>query len=428
MAGDPFIMVPRDAADRMLQAEDNSGDLAITHLPSEELYVVTRIELRSGARIPVNIATRYQTLKWTGTEYAGQWFRRPMEHINLAHLDILRRPGAAIPLETFRSWVPGVDDPGNAMGLVITIDPDLTEEQRRARAREFAGWIVTRDGVHPIDVAVEPEQIGLQQLADKWPLDSLSHDTVMVVGLGSIGGSAAEQLAAMGVGQTLLVDPDRFLWHNEVRHVLDSRHVGRLKVDAMKTYLCDHWPQVVQALPVDVVNAADLIRPLMEQVDLVLCAADGIAPRRIISHLAKRAGRPSIHACVLNDGGIGEILRLRPGPRFGCLLCHRAHLAATGGIDPEADQELEYGTGLTHKPMTATPTDLHLVGTLAAKVAVATLLEGKHGHPFSLPGEHAVLGLRSGQELAAPFDAAAVGAVTWHDIPGPRPDCATCAT
>ena len=427
MSKDPFVMVPRDAADRMLAAESNSGELTMTHLPSEELYVVTRLALGSGARIQVDIPTEYDTLRWTGTDYAGQWFKQPSEQVNLAHLELIRRPGSAVAFETFKTWVPGVHDPGNRIGLAITIDPEPTEEQRRARVREYAGWIVTRESVHAIDVAVEPTQLGLPQLAAQWPIDKLAEDTVMVVGLGSIGGAAADHLAAMGIGQTILVDPDRFLWHNEVRHVLDQRHVGRLKVDAMKSHLCDRWPEH-RVLPVaaDVVEAADLIRPLVPSVDLILCAADGIAPRRVVSHLAKRATLPSVQACVLNDGGIGEVLRLRPGPRFGCLLCQRANLAAGGGIDPEADQELAYGTGLVHKPMTAIPTDLHLVGNLAAKVAAATLLEGKHGQLFSLPGEHAVIGLRAAQSLAAPFDVAAVGEVTWHGVAPPRRDCVTC--
>lgn len=179
MSKDPFVMLPRDAADRMLAVEDSSGRLAMTHLPSEELYVVTRLELRSGVRLPVDIPASYQTLRWTGTEYAGRWFKRPWEHINLAHLDLVRRPGSAVSFDTFKTWVPGVEDAGNGIGLVITIDSELTEEQRHARAREYAGWVVARDAVHAVDVAVEPEHVGLPQLSGQWPLDRLAGDTVM---------------------------------------------------------------------------------------------------------------------------------------------------------------------------------------------------------------------------------------------------------
>ncbi len=403
MTADPFIIVPGSAADRIANADDASGSLSLNYLPSERLYIVNRVHLRSGVVLPVSIPREYETLRWQGTEHEGQWFRQPSEHINLTHFELLRRPGSAVPFDNFKEWVPGVSDPGNLTGLVITYEPAITEEARQAGAREHAGWIITRDGVRAIDIEVEPQKVGLEQLADQWPLDRLRQDVVMVVGVGSIGGAVADNLAAMGIGQSLLVDPDRFLWHNVVRHVLDKGYVGRLKVDAMKHYLAQRWP-AHEAVPIaaDVIQMADFIRPLIDQVDLVVCAADGIAPRRVVSHLAKRARRPSVLACVLNDGGIGEVLRLRPGRRFGCLLCQHAALAEVDGIDPEADQELPYGTGLVHKPMTAIPTDLHTVGNLAAKVAVATLLEGKHGEPYALPGEHGVVGLRASQGLAAP--------------------------
>ena len=63
-------------------------------------------------------------------------------------------------------------------------------------------------------------------------------------------------------------------------------------------------------------------------------------------------------------------------------------------MDAEADQELDYGTGRVHQPMTAVPPDLRYVGTFAAKVAIATLLESLHGdHTQQVPGEHAIIGL-----------------------------------
>ena len=38
-----------------------------------------------------------------------------------------------------------------------------------------------------------------------------------------------------------LLDPDRLLWHNVVRHVLGQRHVGRYKTDAMADHLRDRY-------------------------------------------------------------------------------------------------------------------------------------------------------------------------------------------
>lgn len=426
----PFLIISRDAAEKIASAPSSAGTLALRHAPSEDLEVVSMVEVSSGTRMGVQIPREYTALNWGDPAHAGQWVRRSGSEINLIHLDMLRRVDVSMPLNTFRTYVPEVQDPGGNRSFLITHDPGLPPELRSVGAYEFAAWVVDRDGVVPIHVEVEPETIGLQQLSGKWPIQELAQHTVMVVGLGSIGGASAEALGAYGVGRLLFVDPDRFLWHNMVRHVLGAESVGRHKVDAMKDRLDRRWVGSnveVESYRLDVVNDAHYIRGMLTDVDLVVCAADGIAPRRVVSHLARRAGIPAILACVLDQGSVGEILRLRPGPRFGCLLCQRAGLASRGALDAEADQELDYGTGQVHQPMTAVGPDLHAIGHFAAKAAVATILESQHGdHTHQLPGEHAVIGLRPAGDLAAPFDLHQPCTIRWDTIPEPRPHCPTC--
>lgn len=397
-------------------------------VPAEGLYVISAITSSAGTTLPVDIPSEYRALKWDGERCTGQWMRKPQSEINVLHRYVISRTGRTLDYDAFRDMVPNVSDPGNHSGLLITHDPDLSPETLQAGVHEFAGWNVERSGVSPIRIEVEPKIVGLLQLAGQWPIEQLAATSVIVVGCGSIGSATAEALASYGVGRVLLIDPDRFLWHNMLRHTLGPESVGRRKVHALKDHLKSQWPlHNVEALPIDIVTQAHLARPLMENVDLVICAADGIAPRRVVSHLARRAGKPAILACVLDNGSIGELLRLRPTPRFGCLLCFRAHLDASGAMDAEADQELDYGTGRVHQPMTAVPPDLRLIGTLAAKAAVATLLESLYGdHTQSLPGEHAVIGLRPGGDLAPPFDAKAAAGISWASIPEPRENCPSC--
>jgi hypothetical protein len=399
------------------------------YVPSEDMFVVSALTSSTGdITLPVAIPSEYRTLRWDGDLMSGRWYRKPHDEINVVHRYLISRPSGILSFEGFRNMVPGVIDPGRNSGLVITHDPERSAEALQAGVHEFAGWIVERSGVRPIGIEVEPEVVGLLQLAGRWPIEHLAGNSVLVVGCGSIGSAVAESLAGYGVGRVLLADPDRFLWHNMLRHTLGPESVGRRKVDALKEHLNVRWPrQDVEALPIDVVSETHLLRPLIDEVDLVICAADGIAPRRVVSHLARHAGKPAIMTCVLDNGAIGELLRLRPTPRFGCLLCLRAHLDEAGAMDAEADQELDYGTGRVHQPMTAVPPDLHLMGTMAAKMGVATLLESLHGdHTQALPGEHAVIGLRPSGDLAAPFDAKVAAGICWSTIPGPRDECPTC--
>ena len=425
---DPYIILTRDASAKIARARSASGGLDMRHSPSELMYVVDTVETDKGVRIQVNIPPQYRALRWGDSRHIAQWMRKPYEHINLVNLTMFSRPGTGLAFNDFRKIVPGVGDPGNSLGLLITHDPDLSAEELKAGAREFAGWLIRREGVRPIHIEVEPEVIGIAQLEGRWPVEQLATNTVMLVGCGSIGSAAAVALAGYGVGRIVLVDPDRFLWHNMLRHTLGPESVGRLKVDALRTTFADRWPDLhVETHALDVVTEADFFRPLVDNVHLVLCAADGIAPRRVVSHFARRAGKTAVLACVLEHGTIGEIIRLRPSPRFGCLLCFRQHLSENKAMDAEADQELDYGTGHVHQPMTAVPPDLHAVGILAAKTAVATLLESFHGDPTQrLPGEHAVIGLRPSGDLAPPFNISRAGEISWASIPAPRASCPTC--
>jgi len=167
-------------------------------------------------------------------------------------------------------------------------------------------------------------------------------------------------------------------------------------------------------------------QPQPDRALLIVCATDGVAPRRVVSHLARRAGRPAVLACVLEDGEIGEVLRLRPWPTAGCLLCQRQHLTASGMLDLEPGLDAPYGRGTAHRPMTAVAGDLHLVGQLAAKAAIATLLEKVGYHEQLLPADQLVVGLRPGPDLPTPFDPSHVGALRWSSPGPPLPGCPTC--
>jgi hypothetical protein len=127
------------------------------------------------------------------------------------------------------------------------------------------------------------------------------------------------------------------------------------------------------------------------------------------------------------DGAFGEILRLRPWPGRGCLLCQRAFLTSTGRMDPEPALDSAYGTGTSHRPMTAVGTDLVMVGQLAAKVAVATLLEQAGHSDQRIELDWALLGLRRDRSAPDLFELHP-GEVRWLPQVESRPDCPTCGS
>lgn len=338
------------------------------------------------------------------------------------------RKRAGISFDGFRRAIrSGFIQPGNGSYLAVTYAPNADTEYPEVPVPEFALWRVTPDGAVPLDIEVEPDEHGISALAPHWPVADLADRRVLVVGVGSIGGAAAQSLATYGVGHLDLLDPDRLRWHNLPRHVSGDRHVGRFKVDALRYDIEALRPDTkVEAHRLNVVVNADQVRDLLEQVDLVVCATDGVESRQVVSHLSRRAGRTAVLACVLENGRLGEVLRLRPWRDHGCLACQRRALFEAGGLRPEPQLDAEYGTGTTHRPMTAVGADLHLIGQLAAKVAVATLLEPYWHADQVLGGEHAVMALRPQPGWTPPFDVRRLGEVKWLPAGPPTPECPTC--
>lgn len=432
MQNEPFIVLTADAVRMLRESGSRAGALRMHHSPAVDAFVIDLVETMPDLRIEVKIPAEFRDLKYGDSTFHGQWMQTDDVQLAVLHGWMSSRPSGALPFEKFRELAGKVEDPGGNLGLLVT---RLTSDAGNPELPEFSGWRITREGVTPLPLHVEPDSYGAAQFAEAWPVQQLQGNSVAIVGAGSIGGHAALAMSELGLGRLVLVDPDRLLWHNLVRHRLDPSAVGASKVSGLRETIHQRTahsePETrtsVEAYDLDVVARAEEFAAILAGVDIVLCTADGIAPRRVVSHLARIGGKPAVMACVLNDGGFGEIIRLRPGRKFGCLLCQRAALSAAGAMDAEADQELAYGTGLVHKPMAAIPHDLSLVGNLAAKVTVATILESLHGDATQqLPGEHALLGLRPQAGLAPPFDLAYAGELRWASISPPRPECATCS-
>lgn len=418
------LLLPAAAQDLIRSQVHGLLGLKVNH--AEALATVSRVEWGTGTSrmsLPVLLQPRDHLLNHADEVPHAAFFHRVGGEAHVWH-QACGRQSAAITSAGLRQHTPHLPQLGPTPTWLLTHAPERPALDPWLTVPEFAAWLINSDGAQPADLLVEPTELGLAQLRGRWPVDDVQASRIAVVGVGSIGGATAHDLAGYRVGHLALIDPDRFAWHNFVRHTSDIRNVGRFKVDAVKSELERSHPETsVAAHRLDVVEEADQVRPLLDEIDLVLCAADGTNARRAAQHLARRAGVPAVLACVLDDGAVGEVLRLWPWKDRGCLLCHRASIDS---FDPEADQELDYGTGQIHRPMTAIGPDLHLVANLAAKIAVATVLQAKGHGDQTLTADLAVIGLRPAPLLGAPYDVKHPGQITWHETAPPRPDCPTC--
>lgn len=416
------LILPSSVAEAIRATGANSGDFGIRELPGDGLIVVSGygVSDRYTKQVSSDWLGRHCT---SGASYrpgVGFWYRAGSADLHQAWRALAAR-GVGITTDAFRAQVKGWAFPGEVGYPALTFTTDETTDQP-----EWCAWQVTKEGVLTLDVEVVREEADMfSGLGDAWPLDTLEQARVLIIGLGSIGSAAAEALQEYGIRRLALLDPDRLWGRNLARHRLTERDIGRFKVNAMVELLRarDH-DALIAPLTMDVVEHADDARGMLTEMDIVLVCSDGVESRQVANHLVCWADKPAIFACVLVDGGVGEILRVRPRASK-CLLCFRQYLIDMESLDPEPGLDLPYGTGTRHLPMAAVGGDLDLVGKVAAKAAVATLLE-KAGHwEHRLPGDHAVIGLRSSLGLTEPFNPPN-GGIEWHETGAPAPDCVSC--
>lgn len=111
-------------------------------------------------------------------------------------------------------------------------------------------------------------------------MNKLRNATVMIVGLGAVGGYVLEAVARSGVGRLILVDFDSFDATNINRQILAvTSTIGQKKIDAARCRVAEINPECkVETLDM-FVNAETLPSLLEHKADLVVDAIDALNPK-----------------------------------------------------------------------------------------------------------------------------------------------------
>jgi adenylyltransferase/sulfurtransferase len=150
----------------------------------------------------------------------------------------------------------------------------------------------------------------------------LTQARVLVVGLGGLGSPAAQYLAAAGIGNLTLVDPDRVEESNLHRQLLYTpADVGREKVRVAANRLRALSPEIA----IEEIGAsfrASNARELVRGHDVVLDGTDNFAARYAVNDACVLERVPNVHAAVLRFEGQLTVLGHGDGPCYRCLFPH----------------------------------------------------------------------------------------------------------
>lgn len=136
---------------------------------------------------------------------------------------------------------------------------------------------------------------------------------VGIVGAGSIGSKIAESLVRSGVLSLVLVDGDVFFPGNLERHVLDWRHIGLRKVNALASRIAEIAPaavvnQIAQSLnwQKSAKRQAEIVGALAD-CDVIVDATADHAVSLVLGAVAYDNNKAFVAAEVL-EGGVGVVV------------------------------------------------------------------------------------------------------------------------
>ena len=134
---------------------------------------------------------------------------------------------------------------------------------------------------------------------------------VAVIGCGGLGGYIIEELARLGVGTIIAIDPDVFEEHNLNRQILSTpATLGRPKVEAAAARVAEINPAVTVAkfqVFYSYKNGAELLH----DADVVVDALDSIPTRLALAETCAELDVPLVHGAI--GGWYGQVATQYPG-------------------------------------------------------------------------------------------------------------------
>ena len=228
-------------------------------------------------------------------------------------------------------------------------------------------------------------------------LSDLPDRKVVVVGLGSLGGEAAIQMARAGVGRLFLIDWDRYEANNAVRHILGVDQSGRSKGQAVAEAcrranpFCRiagdaHLHFGVSALP----PPLERLYRALEDADLVIETTGVHQLQLLVSRIAWELRKSVVLAWLTDGSWAGEVARLVPGAT-ACGRCFSTRQSDGTVLIGEADPDAAvFPQGCVHPTTSGAGFEASEVVTNASRVA-ASILTDKYP---SSSWDHAVFNFR----------------------------------
>ena len=123
----------------------------------------------------------------------------------------------------------------------------------------------------------------LNKILDNESMEKLSNTTVLIIGLGGVGGNALESIVRMGISNIILVDNDIVDITNLNRQLLSLKsNVGELKVDVAKKRVLEINPNCNITLVPKFIDASNILELFNFNIDYIIDCCDTVTTKILL--------------------------------------------------------------------------------------------------------------------------------------------------
>ncbi|MCC7536884.1 MAG: ThiF family adenylyltransferase [Deltaproteobacteria bacterium] len=395
---------------------DTVDDVVAFEGPTQKLAAPRR-----GVYVPLTrsvLSERIDPRSFADAAFTRAYVRRHVEAAMLARLDRCGLGDAPWPFVVL-----GVPRPTNGRSLV-----GLHYEHVQGGHPLGAGTTT-----HPVRLVPFDRRDPRNLRARGGAVTKFGNTRIAVIGCGSVGGHVALAIAAAGVGNITLVDPDKLKTENVFRHVLGKSALGKYKVDGVKAELEQKFPYLnVRVLREHADEAIEHRTLDPGKFDLAIVTIGDITTSRRLNRQLQQHGTATVFTWLepLGIGGHALLTHVTDGP--GCYEClfrdpdgeevlsNAADFAAAGQTFA---RDLT-GCASVHTPYGAL--DAIRTAENATRLAVGALLDTYADHPLRSwkgdPAEFLARGFKLSPRFALEESRLRETATVFHN-----PRCPICA-
>jgi molybdopterin/thiamine biosynthesis adenylyltransferase len=212
--------------------------------------------------------------------------------------------------------------------------------------------------------------------SEEYPLldpKSVQAKNALVIGAGSGLAAAALPLCKIGFRAITIADRDTVEARNLQRHFATTRDIGKAKVNVFKRFVLKRTTSRIRTINAALTSETRArFEKEIKKHDVIINATGHPVVSRTLSHLARQASKPVVHAGVFERGSGGFVfLDLPNGPCYSCLF--PLNLAPEAD-DAETMRTLTEQYGLTEDELSA-QLGLWMDVNVIASIQIKVLLE-----------------------------------------------------